>query len=78
MGVKINFDPDKKLIPLSTVPALLAELTGVTRSRQTIYSWTKKGCRTNDARMVKLEIIVRMNQTFTTKENVLKFIQEVG
>lgn len=78
MGVKINFDPDKKLIPLSAVPALLAELTGVTRSRNTIYSWTKKGCRTKDARVVKLKVTVRMNQTFTTKKDVIDFISEVG
>ena len=78
MGVEINLDPDKKLIPLSTVPVLLAELTGVTRCRNTIYGWAKKGCRTKDARVVKLKTIVKMNQMFTTKENVLKFIQQVG
>ncbi len=78
MGVEINFDPDKKLMPLSAVPVLLAELTGVTRCRNTIYGWAKKGCRTNDARVVKLKTVVKMNQMFTTKENVLKFIQEVG
>lgn len=78
MGVEINLDPDKKLIPLSAVPALLAELTGVTRTRNTIYNWTKKGCRTMDGRIVKLKITMRMNQTFTTKANVLEFIKEVG
>lgn len=69
---------EKKLIPLSAVPALLTELTGVTRTRNTIYNWTKKGCRTIDARTVMLKTMVKMNQTFTTKENVIKFIQEVG
>ncbi len=78
MGVEINLDPDKKLMPLSAVPVLLAELTGVTRCRNTIYGWAKKGCRTKDARIVKLKIIMRMNQTFTTKKNVIDFIQEVG
>lgn len=78
MGVEINLDPDKKLIPLSAVPALLAELTGVIRCRNTIYGWAKKGCRTTDARIVKLKTVVKMNQLFTTKENVLEFIKEVG
>lgn len=69
---------NKKLIPLSAVPSLIAELTGVQRSRGTIYSWAKKGCRTIDARVVKLKTIKKMNQLFTTKENVLKFIRGVG
>ncbi|KKL55444.1 hypothetical protein LCGC14_2255390, partial [marine sediment metagenome] len=50
----------------------------VTRCRNTIYGWAKKGCRTKDARMVKLKTVVKMNQMFTTKKNVIDFISEVG
>ena len=78
MGIEINLDPDKRLMPLSAVPSLLAELTGVTRTRNTIYNWAKKGCRTMDGRLVKLKTTTRMNQVFTTKQNVIDFISEVG
>lgn len=71
-------NPDKKLIPVSAVPSLLAELTGVQRCRATVYQWIKKGCRTMDARIVKLKAVKKMNHLYTTKENVLEFIKSVG
>ena len=69
---------DTKLIKISAVPALLAELTGVSRQRLTIYNWIKKGCRTHDARIVKLKIKKRMGQIFTTQARLEEFIREVG
>ena len=69
---------DDKLIPLSAVPMLLVELTGVYRSKGTVYNWTKKGCRTIDGRIVKLETKKRLKQGFTTREAVKTFIKEVG
>ena len=69
---------DKKLIPLSAVPSLVAELTGVWRHRATVYRWAKVGCRSLDARMVKLKTEKRMGQLFTTREDVMEFISEVG
>lgn len=67
-----------KLIPLRDVPMLLVELTGVFRGKATIYNWAKKGCRTRDARIVKLETVKRLKQIFTTREAVKEFIKEVG
>ncbi len=69
---------EKKLIPLSAVPSLVAELTGVWRHRATAYRWAKVGCRSFDARMVKLKTEKRMGQLFTTREDVMEFISEVG
>ncbi len=69
---------ETKLIPLSAVPSLIADLTGVWRHRATVYRWAKKGCRSLDARMVKLKTEKKMGQLFTTRENVMEFISEVG
>ncbi len=69
---------EKKLIPLSAVPSLVAELTGVQRHRATVYKWAKVGCRSLDARVVKLKVEKRMGQLFTTREDVMEFIREVG
>lgn len=69
-----------KLIPMNAVPMLLVELTGVFRGRETIYNWAKKGkgCRTEDGRRVRLETVKRLRQIFTTREAVIKFIEDVG
>ena len=71
-------DSKGKLIPLSAVPSLVAELTGVWRHRATVYKWAKVGCRSLDARVVKLKVEKRMGQLFTTREAVVDFISEVG
>jgi len=71
-----------KLVPMSDVPKLLVELTGVHRGKDTIYKWIRKGegggCRTKDGRIVRLETVKRLRQYFTTREAVIKFIEEVG
>ena len=69
---------DKKLIPLSAVPSLIADLTGVWRHRATVYRWAKVGCRSLDARVVKLKTEKKMGQLFTTRQDVVDFIFEVG
>lgn len=69
---------EPKLIPLSAVPSLIVELTGVYRHRATVYRWAKVGCRSLDARVVKLKTERRMGQLFTTREDVMEFIREVG
>ena len=69
---------NEKLIPLSAVPAILATLTGVTRVKATVYLWVKQGCRTSDARIVKLGARVKMGQWFTTQSEIETFIEEVG
>ncbi len=69
---------NKKLIPLSAVPAILATLTGVTRSKPTVYNWVRYGCRTTDARIVKLGAEFKMGQWFTTQKQIEEFIEETG
>ena len=69
---------DEKLIPLSAVPAILATLTGVTRSKPTVYNWVRDGCRTIDARIVKLGASIKLGQWFTTMPQIKKFIEEIG
>ena len=69
---------EQKLIPLSAVPSLIADLTGVWRHRATVYRWAKVGCRSLDARMVKLKTEKKMGQLFTTRKDVVDFIFEVG
>ena len=69
---------NEKLIPLSAVPAILATLTGVTRSKPTIYNWVRYGCRTTDARIVKLPAQMKMGQWFTTQKDIEEFIEEIG
>ena len=69
---------EAKLIPLSAVPSLIAELTGVWRHRATVYRWAKVGCRSLDARVVKLKTEKKMGQLFTTRQDVVDFIFEVG
>lgn len=67
-----------RLIPISAVPMLLVELTGIFRCKATVYNWTRKGCRTIDGRIVKLEIKKRLKQIFTTRSAVKEFINAVG
>ncbi len=69
---------NKKFIPLSAVPAILATLTGVTRSKPTIYNWVRDGCRTTDARIVKLGASIELGQWFTTMPQIEAFIEEIG
>jgi len=69
---------NEKLIPLSAVPAILAELTGVTRSKATVYLWIKKGCRTYDGRIVMFPAKFHFGQWFTTRSEVVQFIGDVG
>ncbi len=69
---------EPKLIPLSAVPSLVVELTGVWRHRATVYRWAKVGCRSLDARVVKLKTEKKMGQLFTTREDVMEFIREMG
>lgn len=77
LEIKMSYD-NKKLVPLSAVPGIIAELTGVQRVRATVYNWTKNGCRTLDGRMVRLKVTMRMRQAFTTRDDIIKFIESVG
>lgn len=69
---------EERLIRLRDVPLKITELTGVHRSRATIYLWVNKGCRTLDGRRVYLKTVTRMSQLFTDMEMIKKFVEEVG
>jgi len=69
---------NEKLIPLSAVPAILAQLTGVTRSKPTILNWVRFGCRTIDADIIKLPARKKLGQWFTTLPEIKKFVEDVG
>lgn len=66
------------LIPLRKVPALLYELTGVTRKRATIYLWARKGIADAHGQVVKLKVYDRLGQHYTTKQEVINFISRLG
>lgn len=72
-----KFDPSK-LIKLGKVPALIMELTGVVRTRVTVYNWARAGRISAHGQRVKLRTDNRLGQLFTTKEDVIKFLQELG
>lgn len=66
------------LIPLRKIPALLYELTGVTRKKATIYLWARKGIANAHGQTVKLKVHDRLNQHYTTKQALIDFISELG
>lgn len=57
------------IIRMSEVPALVERLTGVKRSRQTVYLWASAGVKGN-----KLETMRKAGQLFTTIEAVEAFV----
>lgn len=64
-------------IKLNQVPALLLELTGQTRTLATVYNWAEYG-RPIDEGRIFLKVSKRLGVLYTTREWVLKFIQEIG
>jgi len=71
-------ETNEKLIPLSAVPAVMAALTGVTRSKASVYNWARTGCRTIDGRIVMLGAKMQLGQWFTTQTQIETFIEAVG
>ena len=68
----------KQLVRLSDVPAILLELTGVTRTRGCVYKWAQDGRTSYDNVPIRLKTIHKMGQIFTTREWVEAFITKVG
>ena len=66
------------LIKLGKVPAILKELTGVTRTRATIYNWTKKGRIDTCGQMIKLRAYKRLGQIYTTNAAIMEFLKGIG
>jgi len=68
----------KDLIKLETIPAMLKELTGATRTRCTVYNWARKGRINAHGQRIKLSAYKRLGQIYTTEEAVLRFLEELG
>lgn len=60
-------------IRLADVPALVKELSGVSRNRPTIYRWADTGIKVNKV-PIRLETTMRAGQLFTTRSAVQKFL----
>ena len=69
---------NEDLIRPERVLTLLTELTGVTRTRSTIYNWMKKGRSNQVGQMIKLKSTKRLGMCYTTRKWVLEFIGEIG
>jgi len=68
----------RDLIKLKEVPALIAELIGVSRRKAAVYSWATKGITNNHGKKVKLKTYKRLNVLYTTKEDVKEFLLKMG
>ena len=66
------------LITLSKVPAILRELTGVIRTRVTVYNWARAGRINAHGQKIKLKVYRRLGQLYTTEEAVINFLRELG
>ncbi len=66
------------LVTLDKVTAILLELTGVVRTRVTVYNWVRKGRINAHGQIVKLSAYKRLGQLYTTREAVIRFLRELG
>jgi hypothetical protein len=62
---------------LSAVPVLVEELSGVKRSRATIYNWATRGVTVADQKVI-LETEMRAGQMFTTRSKVQAFLARIN
>ena len=69
---------NEDLIPISKVNDIIFKLTGVTRTRGTIYEWISYGRKGPVGQIVKLKIARRLGRCYTTETWVKKFIEEIG
>jgi len=67
----------KDLIPMEKVPALITRLTGVSRTRATVYLWARKGRPDAHGQIAKLKTYRRLGQLYTTEEAVKEFIMSL-
>ena len=69
---------NSELIKLGKAPAKVLELTGVTRTRETIYQWAKYGRNAQDGTMIKLRTVRRLGQLYTTQKWLEDFIRKLA
>lgn len=67
----------KARIKLRDVPIVLFKLTGVKRTRRTIYNWMVKGRRSYAGVMVKLGHEKVFDEYYTTRGDIETFLNEV-
>ncbi len=65
-------------IPFHDVPPVIKELTGVTRTPAAVTRWAKVGRQNHHGAMIKLKASKRLGRMYTTREWLLKFIEEVA
>lgn len=66
------------LIKIRDVPKLLLELTGIDRTRITVYQWVRYGRESYAGERIFLETTRRLGYIYTTREWVEKFIRSMG
>lgn len=66
------------LIKVRDVPVVLLELTGISRTRMTIYQWVKNGRRGYDNHLIHLKTIKRVGHLYTKREWVIDFLEKLG
>ncbi|KKN72418.1 hypothetical protein LCGC14_0411310 [marine sediment metagenome] len=64
-------------IKLGTVPSLVFKLTRTRPSRTTVYNWARKGISGPFGRKVKLRSYTVANTLFTTRQDVMAFLELV-
>lgn len=64
-------------IKLGTVPNLVFKLTRTRPSRSTIYNWVRTGATGPFGRKVKLKSYTVANALFTTRQDVMIFLEAV-
>lgn len=69
---------NEDLISVNRVPALVLELTGITRETAVVYTWINKGRIGQHGENVKLKATKRLGNWYTTKQWLNEFLEAVG
>ena len=64
-------------LKLRDAEVMLKNLTGVKRTRKTIYNWCKVGRKAHSGEMVILKHEVVMGECFTTEKDLREFLEEL-
>lgn len=67
----------KNVIQIRDVPELIEKLTGIKRSRPTIYQWIKVGRVIYGGEIIKLKTVKRLGFLFTTRKYVEEFLEKL-
>ena len=67
----------ENLIKMRDIPALVLEMTGVTRTQAAIYMWVRKGLKTYDGTKMKLKMTKRLGHLYTTRVWMEEFLRRI-